>query len=229
MEAIILAGGFGTRLGSRLKGIPKPMVRIGNQPFLEMLIERLNSSGCNRVILSVGHLHEVISSYFGSSYRGMAIDYSIEHEPLGTGGAIRKALDQAEEANVLGLNGDTILDVDYRALLAEHIGFQQQITLSIVEQENISRYGGVLTQGDCVVAFTEKGGSGRGWINGGVFAMNARISWPVGLPDRFSLETDFLMANLSSLKPRAFRCSGYFLDIGIPEDLDRAQHELAHK
>ena len=110
MEAIVLAGGFGTRLASRLNGLPKPMASVAGRPFLEILLTQLRWSGCTRVLLSVGHQHSVIQDHFATAFGGMTIDYVIESVPLGTGGAIRLALAQAREDSVLVLNGDTFLD-----------------------------------------------------------------------------------------------------------------------
>ena len=92
MEAIVLAGGFGTRLATRLQGVPKPMAPVAGRPFLEILLTQLQRAGCNRVVLSVGHLHRVIQDHFGASFLGMHVEYAIESFPLGTGGAIRLAL-----------------------------------------------------------------------------------------------------------------------------------------
>jgi D-glycero-alpha-D-manno-heptose 1-phosphate guanylyltransferase len=226
VEAVILAGGRGTRLGTRLQGIPKPMVLIGSQPFLEILLDRLLAGGARRIILSVGHLHSVIKAHFGSDYRGMNIDYVTEDEPLGTGGAIRQAIAHAVEPDILVLNGDTFLDMRYRDLLQAHTGGGAELTIAVVEQQDMARFGGLVIEANRIVSFTEKGQSGRGWINGGVYAVKSNLAWPSHLPERFSFETDFLMPELARLRPAAFECSGYFLDIGVPEDLDRAQYEL---
>lgn len=227
MEAIILAGGKGTRLTTRLEGVPKPMAPIGNKPFLEILLDRLVAGGCSRAILSVGYLHNVIQQHFGLSYKQMSLEYAIENEPLGTGGAIRKAITAAIEPNILVLNGDTLLDIDYLQFLQFHTGHDSELTIAAVEQENISRYGRLAIEGDRIVSFEEKTQNGGGWINGGVYALKASLIWPSDLPRRFSFESDFLMKDVARLRPLAFKCSGYFLDIGLPEDLDRAQYELA--
>lgn len=226
MEAIILAGGLGTRLGSRLANCPKAMAPIAGRPFLEILLDRLIDAGATRVILSVGHLREVILRAFAASYRGIALDYAIEETPLGTGGAIRKALQQAERSPVLVLNGDTYLDVDFAALHAAHIAAAQPMTMAVAKVENTARYGGVKVESGHIAGFIEKGLTGPGWINGGTYVLNRDFPWPQNLPPRFSFETDVLTPFVSSLCPAAFLCDGYFLDIGIPEDLDRAQAEL---
>lgn len=226
MEAIILAGGLGTRLNSRIPGLPKPMAPIAGRPFLEILLDALVGAGCSRVILSVGHLREVIINHFGESYRGVPVRYVVEETPLGTGGAIRNALQEASEAAVLVLNGDTYLDVDYAQMYAAHAALGGSMTIAVALVNEMARYGGVAIDGDCATGFIEKGRTGSGWINAGVYALESDFPWPDNLPARFSFETDVLAACVTQLRPAVFRCRGQFLDIGTPEDLDRAQTEL---
>ena len=226
MEAIVLAGGLGTRLANRLGGLPKPMAPIAGRPFLEILLGGLQLAGCSRVLLSVGFRREAIQNHFGSSFRGMSVDYVIEETPLGTGGAIRKALVFARENTVLVLNGDTFLDIDYAALLNFHAAEQPPLTMAVTHQANIARYGGVLVEGGRIVGFEEKGSAGPGWINAGVSVIEKSLAWPAFLQEKFSFETDFLMPEAARLKGAAFPVDGLFLDIGVPEDLDRAQAEL---
>ncbi len=120
MEAIVLAGGLGTRLAARLNGIPKPMAPIAGRPFLEILLGQIERAGCTRALLSVGHLREKIQERFGAAFGTLRIDYVVEESPLGTGGAIRKALQAAEQKDVLVLNGDTFLDADYPGMVSFH-------------------------------------------------------------------------------------------------------------
>lgn len=227
MEAIVLAGGFGTRLASRLDGVPKPMAPVAGRPFLEILLTQLRRAGCSRVLLSVGHLHQVIQDHFGSAFHGMQIDYVIESIPLGTGGAIRLALAQATENSVLVLNGDTFLNADYADLLRFHAAEAATAAIALVHQPDIARYGGVVIEGNRVAGFDEKGRSGPGWINGGAYVLSKDLAWPPALAQKFSIERDFFVSEVARLRPAAYKVDGYFLDIGIPEDLDRAQTELA--
>ena len=226
MEAIILAGGLGTRLASKLDGIPKAMAPIGGRPFLEILLGKLLRDGCSHVLLSVGHLHATIQSHFGASFRGMQLDYVIEDVPLGTGGAIRKALLEAREEFVLVLNGDTFLEVDYADLLRVHAVKRPSLTMAITHQQNVARYGGVVVKEECIVGYEEKGRSGAGWINAGVYVLPKEMQWPSALAEKFSFEVDFLVPQTARLAPAAFEVDGFFLDIGVPEDLERAQREL---
>ncbi len=226
MEAIVLAGGLGTRLKNKIDGLPKPMAPVAGRPFLEILLNQLAHSGCTRVILSVGHLHDVIENHFGAAWRGISLDYSIESAPLGTGGAIRASLAHATEENVLILNGDTYLQADYAGMMGFHAGQCAQMTIAVTHQPDVARYGGVILHQDRIAGFEEKGRTGPGWINAGTYVLARHIAWPASLPEKFSFETDFLAPEIARLRPAAFRVDGFFLDIGIPEDLDRAQTEL---
>jgi D-glycero-alpha-D-manno-heptose 1-phosphate guanylyltransferase len=231
MEAIVLAGGLGTRLSSRLGGLPKPMAPVAGRPFLEILLNQLRRSGCTRVLLSVGRGHTVIQDHFGAAFHGMALDYVIESAPLGTGGAIRLALTQAREESVLVLNGDTFLDADYAAMLRFHAAEAQArggaaATLAVVHRDDVSRYGGVTIADRHIVRFEEKGRSGSGWISAGTYVLARELAWPPALPEKSSIEQDFFMPEVERLRPAAYEVDGFFLDIGIPEDLDRAQTEL---
>jgi D-glycero-alpha-D-manno-heptose 1-phosphate guanylyltransferase len=227
MEAIVLAGGLGTRLASRLHGLPKPMAPVAGRPFLEILLNQLRRSGCTRVLLSVGQQHTIIQDYFGASFHGIEIDYVVESVPLGTGGAIRLALAQAREESVLVLNGDTFLDADYAAMLRFHASEGAAVTLAVVHRDDVSRYGSVTIEGRRIVGFEEKGRSGGGYISAGSYAVARNLAWPPALPEKFSIERGFFVPEVARLRPAAFKVDGYFLDIGIPEDYDRAQTELA--
>jgi D-glycero-alpha-D-manno-heptose 1-phosphate guanylyltransferase len=227
MEAIVLAGGFGTRLAARLNGIPKPMAPVAGRPFLEILLSQLRGAGYMRALLSVGHLHTVIQDHFGSTFHGMRLDYVIENVPLGTGGAIRAALSQVTEKDVFVLNGDTFLQIDYAAMLRFHRAAGADLTMAITRQPDIARYGGVIVNRRRIVGYQEKGSSGPGWINAGAYVIKKELQWPKHLPDKFSFEMDFLVSEIGRFAPAAFEVKGLFLDIGVPEDLDRAQSELA--
>ena len=227
MEAIVLAGGLGTRLASRLHGLPKPMAPIAGRPFLEILLTQLRRSGCARILLSVSHQHAMIQDHFGAAFDGMAIDYVVESVPLGTGGAIRLALAEAREESVLVLNGDSFLDADYAAMLRFHASEGTAVTLAVVPRDDVSRYGSVAVEGQRIVGFEEKGSSGPGYISAGTYVLARNLAWPPGLPEKFSVEQDFFVPEVARLRPAAYKVDGFFLDIGIPEDYDRAQTELA--
>ncbi len=226
MEAIVLAGGLGTRLAGKLNGVPKPMAPVAGRPFLEILLNQLQRAGCTRALLSVGHLHHVIKNHFGDEFRGMRISYSIESAPLGTGGAIRSALQAITEKSALVLNGDTFLDADYAAMLRFHETRAAALTMAVTHCTDIARYGGVILTDGRITGFQEKGRSGPGWINAGAYVIDKDLRWPAHLQEKFSFETDFLAPEIAQLTPASYEVGGFFLDIGIPEDLDRAQTEL---
>jgi len=226
MEAIILAGGLGTRLRSRLAHLPKAMAPVAGRPFLEILLDQLIAAGFGRVVLSVGYLRDIIIDRFGDNYRGISICYSIEEEPLGTGGAIRFALRQTTESAVFVLNGDTYLSTDYGSVLSSHTISGGVMTMVVTHVDDVARYGGIVIEDGHITGFIEKGRTGPGWINGGTYVLSRDFPWRSDLPERFSFESDVIAPFLGVLRPAAFQCTGYFLDIGVPEDLERAQVEL---
>ncbi len=226
-EAIVLAGGLGTRLQHLLKDIPKPMADISGQPFLAILLHHLEKQGINSVILSAGHKHKAIKNYFGTKWRGIEIKYAIEQEPLGTGGAMKLALDFTDENNVLVVNGDTFFDVKVSAFCNFHMQKKAMLSLALKPLKNFDRYGTVTVDATGrITGFKEKQLMESGFINGGVYLLNKNIFDGLNLPDKFSFEKDFL-EKFFQQKPFYGKISeGYFLDIGIPEDYARAQHEL---
>lgn len=225
-QAVVLVGGLGTRLGELTRTIPKPMLPVGGRPFLEYLVQLLLREGFNRILFCTSHLAEVVEDHFGDGTRfGIVARYSREPEPLGTGGALRFAQEYLD-SQFLVLNGDTIFDIPMRCLpelLAQHPKAQAAMALRHVD--DVARYGSVRLEGDFVAAFAEKGRRGAGWINGGIYGLKREV-------------LDLLPAGQSSLERNLFPClatagllnaqgyDGYFLDIGLPETLARAQTEL---
>jgi D-glycero-alpha-D-manno-heptose 1-phosphate guanylyltransferase len=226
MEAIILAGGLGTRLKSRISGIPKPMAPVAGRPFLEYLLNGLAEAGFTRVLLSVGYLGRVVKDHFGNRWRDVRLDYVEEETPLGTGGAIRRSMNCVSGSRAFVLNGDTWLLVDYRAMDAQHQAADACFSIALSRVADTARYGGVDLSGSRIVGFIEKGRTGPGWINAGVYLLSSDFPWPNGLPERFSFEADVLYPLLPSLRHSVVLNEGYFLDIGVPEDFDRAQTSL---
>lgn len=225
-EAIVLAGGLGTRLQGVISDIPKPMAPINNKPFLEYLFHYLKQFPVQKVILAVGYKYESIEACFGSSYHGIAIEYAIEKEPLGTGGAIANAVKKASGNHVFLLNGDTFFNVDLAALQEQHLKNDSSITLSLKAMTHFDRYGTVELNGTRITAFNEKKPVASGFINGGVYALKKSLLNPSRLPEKFSFEKEILEQGLSNYTMEGFISRGYFIDIGIPEDYARAQTEL---
>lgn len=226
MEAIVLAGGLGTRLRDTVPDLPKAMAPIGGRPFLAYLLDYLASQGVARVVISVGYRHEQIIGCFGAAHGAMKLEYCVEDSPLGTGGAIRKSLGQVEGDSVFILNGDTLAAVDYAAMHAEQRARGAGLSMALKTVPDASRYGRVEVADGCVMRFQEKGYAGPGLINLGVYLMGTGLMGTYDLPEKFSFEQDFLHPHLDSLRPVAHVSDDYFIDIGVPEDYRRAEREL---
>jgi D-glycero-alpha-D-manno-heptose 1-phosphate guanylyltransferase len=224
MEAIILAGGFGTRLQSVVPDLPKPMAAIQGRPFLAILLDALITAGFTSAILAVGYRYEAIRDYFGETYNSLSLAYSIETEPLGTGGAIALALKQIAGSQCFVVNGDTFLELDYQAMLANHLEERSILTVAVHEVPDANRYGALDIEENRILGFFEKGSSGPGIINGGVYVLSTDLFSRYDFPTAFSFETDLLMVHVHELKPLAFPTAGFFIDIGVPEDYHRAQN-----
>jgi D-glycero-alpha-D-manno-heptose 1-phosphate guanylyltransferase len=222
MEAIVLAGGLGTRLRSVVSDVPKPMAPVHGRPFLAFVLDRLADAGFARVVLAAGYRHEALRAHFGETYRCLDLTYSIEAEPLGTGGAIRLALDRGGAHDVFVLNGDTYLDVDFGSMLAAHARAETMLTMAVCRVPDAARYGALELEGDIVRRFAEKRSAGPGWINGGTYVMSRALRGRFPNAAAFSFERDFLAPEVERIRPAAFRASGRFIDIGTPADYERA-------
>jgi D-glycero-alpha-D-manno-heptose 1-phosphate guanylyltransferase len=224
--AIILAGGLGTRLRSLVADVPKPMALVGGRPFLAHLLDFLERQRIQQVILSIGYKHEAFVQYFGSHYRSIGLTYLIEHTPLGTGGALRQALELVEQGPILALNGDTFLDLEYGPMLAAHLTGKARITIALRHVPDSGRYGGVVIEQGRIATFLEKRSAAPGWINAGVYILEQDIFAPFHLPKVFSFERDFLQTYCTRLRPLAYPTEASFIDIGNPEDYLRVKPGL---
>lgn len=227
-QALILVGGQGTRLGAMIAALPKPMLEINSRPFLRLLIEEVARHGVQDIILLCGYLAERIAEAFdGTTIRGAHIRCVTEPAPMGTGGALRQAADRLEERFLL-LNGDSFFDfnlLDLHTLAAETAALG---TVALRSLSDTGRYGRVTLAGQRITAFAEKQDCGPGLINGGVYLLHRDVlDYIQTLP--CSLEKDILprLAAENRLFGRPY--PGYFIDIGIPEDLQRAKAELPHR
>ncbi len=227
MQAIVLAGGLGTRLRTVVPDLPKPMAPIRGKPFLSILLDDLVTAGFSNVILAVGYRHEAIRDYFGDRYKSLRLDYSVESEPLGTGGAIWLALAQTTAPHVFVVNGDTYLELDYQSMLAFHHEANATLTVAVCSVPDAGRYGALDIERNRIRGFSEKGRSGPGIINGGVYLLSRDLFNGYALPTVFSFETDLLAPHVGTLRPLAFQTAGTFIDIGVPKDYARAQDVLS--
>ncbi|TCP10548.1 D-glycero-alpha-D-manno-heptose 1-phosphate guanylyltransferase [Crenobacter luteus] len=226
MEAIVLAGGRGTRLRTVVSDLPKPMAPVAGRPFLELLLRSLAAKEFSRVILSTGYMAEKISGYFGCCFAGIELDYSVESEPLGTGGAVSQAARLVREDHFFVFNGDTFLDLDARAVDAMWQRAREPVIVAR-EVEDTERYGRLEADQGHVVRFAEKDLAGPGLINAGCYVFHADQFAGVEPGARFSLETDFLAPLVERAAVALHVASGLFIDIGVPSDYARAQHLLA--
>lgn len=225
-EAMILAGGLGTRLRPMVQEVPKPMADVAGRPFLEYLLYYLHRQGCRSCVLAVGYKHEAVSGFFGNSYMGMKLLYAVEKMPLGTGGGIVNALHHISQNNFFLLNGDSFFNVDLRKLSGFHFYNNAAITLSLKEMRHISRYGTVAMQDARVVCFNEKMTLERGCINGGVYVLSKDVFAGLETAGKFSFEKDILETKAGVCPIYGFVSKGYFIDIGVPEDYVSAQNTL---
>ena len=223
-EAIILAGGKGTRLQEVVSDVPKPMAPVNGKPFLSYLIVYLTGEGVDHIILSVGYKHSAIVHYFGTKFHSAKISYSIEDQPMGTGGAIKKALKQCNDPHVLVLNGDTFFPVKTSVLTTVHLQQQAEVTLALRKEETPGRYGTVRVDSHQQIrAFNEKQKVLSGLINGGVYLICRSAFLQRPLPDLFSLETDYFEKIVHEQCIYGCVFNDYFIDIGIPESFHQAQ------
>ncbi len=233
-EAIVLAGGFGTRLSHVVSDLPKPMAPVAGRPFLEYLLDELIRQNFQHVVLSTGYLHEKIEEHFGTQYRTLQLSYAYEAVPLGTGGGIMNALRHCSEENVAVLNGDTMFCIDFSLLETSHRQHNALLTLALRQVDDTARYGRVQTATDGrIEAFMEKATSqGAGLINGGIYLLNKKLFPACGYeetgdyPPKFSFEKELMEPHVQQQPFYALAFDGYFIDIGIPEDYYRAQKEF---
>ena len=228
MEAIILAGGFGTRLQKVVNDLPKSMALINDKPFLEYLLNFLTGQGIHKVILAVGYKQEMIREHFKDHYKQLLISYAVEDEPLGTGGGIMNALGQVEGESVFAMNGDSMFRIDLVAMQDRHQKSAADMTIALRYLEETSRFGTVrIDAGKRVTAFVEKqDDSEPGYINGGIYLINKPYLLSSSFGKKFSIEKDCFEQCYKESRIFGYPAKGYFLDIGIPEDYMTAQDEF---
>lgn len=227
MEAIVLAGGFGTRLRQVVPDMPKPMAPIAGRPFLEILLGSLAQKGFSRAVLSLGFMAEKVIDHFGSlPLAGMEISYVVEETPLGTGGATRLATKACTEDHVFVFNGDTYLDLEVDLIEAQWQANRCPIVVG-KRVPDTNRYGQLIVNGDRITNFSEKRYAGAGLINAGCYVLKTHALANVPLNQAFSIEHDYLVPEVERAKVQTFITKGVFIDIGVPEDYARAQTLLA--
>ncbi len=227
-EAIILAGGFGTRLREVLENTTKPMAPINGKPFLEYQLNYLKNFGINRVVMAVGYLSEQIVEHFQDSFNGIEIVYTHEDSPLGTGGGIQYAFSKINGNEAIVVNGDTLFDIDLVNFYSFHKSKRSYFSLALRQLDDVGRFGSVIIDKENrITEFAEKGQfQGEGLINGGVYIIDSNFFKKLDLPEKFSLENDVFEKYYKDGLFFGEIFTDYFLDIGVPSDYEKAQNDF---
>jgi len=226
-EAIILAGGLGTRLRDAVPDLPKCMAPVAGRPFLSYVIDYLRMQGIERFVFSLGYKSDIIEEFLQKEYPTLDYTSVVEQEPLGTGGAIHLAIQKAFSKNVVVANGDTLFKISLHDLFKTHHDNDAECTLALKPMQNFDRYGKVdISDNATIISFREKQFYIDGLINGGIYVLNREKFLLRSLPQKFSFEKEYLETFCREGKFYASIQNGYFIDIGIPQDYQRAQLEL---
>lgn len=227
MEAIVLAGGLGTRLRSVLPDLPKCMAPINGTPFLSYLIDHLTTQGVTKFIFALGYKSDEFIHFLNTKLPNTNFSIIIEDEPLGTGGAIKLAMSKANTKDIIALNGDSLYKANLNELMQFHNAHHASCTLALKPMQQFERYGSVVINNNATIAsFKEKQFMEVGFINGGVYAINVASFLAKALPSKFSMEKDYLEKYAHEGNFYGNEQEAYFIDIGIPEDFAKAQIEL---
>jgi D-glycero-alpha-D-manno-heptose 1-phosphate guanylyltransferase len=227
-EAIILAGGLGTRLRDEVPDLPKCLAPVNEKPFLHYLILFLKKAGIERFIFSLGYKADAAITFIAANLSPAEYSLVIEPEPLGTGGAIRLAMESVKGEHVWVLNGDSISMVNLAEQYRLHTSQAAICTLALIPQQQFDRYGTVtIDQNNRITGFAEKQWQENGLINAGIYLLHKNTflqSTPAG---NFSMETEFLQRFYPTLPMYGYVEAAYFIDIGVPADYRRAQQEFS--
>ena len=224
LEAIILVGGLGTRLKSVVPDRPKPLADIGGAPFLYYLMTSLGRAGVRSVVLAAGYKFDLFNDFRDIELGVENVEISVEESPLGTGGAIKKAFNLVQGSHALVLNGDSFFDVNYNEFCRFHKSLGNEISIACLKIADVSRYGSIIYNRNVITGFSEKGKKGSGYINGGIYLVN-RSALGCMEEGQFSFES-FLSIHAPDGNFGIYKHDGYFIDIGIPEDYQRANKEI---
>lgn len=227
MKAVILAGGRGTRLQSVVSDVPKPLAPINGKPFLYYLLDSLENNKFTHVTISVGYMADAIIKTCKEYNGNIQIDFAKEEVPLGTGGGIKLSLENYKQDEYIFIfNGDTFLNIDYEKMYEFAEVNNADIVISGKNMKNCERYGFLSIENNKIIGFNSKGISQEGTINGGIYLIKPKILQNFKLEEVFSFEKDFLEVYCTTNELLVFQTDGYFIDIGIPEDYEKACREL---
>ena len=220
--AIVLAGGLGTRLRAEVPNVPKPMAPINMRPFLEYLMDYWIDQGVDRFVLSIGYKSQIIIDHFGSSYKGISLDYVVEEIPLGTGGGLLLALEKVTADKVLLLNGDTFFPVPLDRLEQFYAEASADCVFSLFEAQEAGRFMGVdIGNGGEILSLSSNDQKIGRLANGGVYLLRPKTIKALSLPKgiKISLEEDiFAKMMTQSMHLFGIGFKSIFIDIGVPAD-----------
>ncbi len=225
-SAIILAGGLGTRLRSVLTELPKCLAPVAGKPFLDYVIEHAKSFDIENFVFALGYKSDSIINHLAENHKDINYKYTIEKEPLGTGGGILLAAQEVDETQFFVFNGDTLFMANLDTLEDFHIENESAITMALKPLENFDRYGSVLIENHRIIAFQEKKHTKQGLINGGIYLMNISVLDHFTHDTAFSFEKEVLEPLSKQKRITALPFDNYFIDIGIPEDFNKANQDL---
>ena len=226
MKAVVLCGGLGTRLGELTRNTPKPMLHVAGRPFIAHVLDHLCAVDVDEIVLAAGFAWESLNSFIGNHWAGRPVRYSVEDHPLGTGGALLKAMRSAQLDQALVVNGDTLFRLDVKAFLSQSPN-DVVTTVALRKVDDCLRFGRVtLDAHGHINSFGEKGHAGPGLINAGIYLQRRSPLEAFG-ETPFSFETDYLATRFATEPIAGLVFDDYFIDIGVPADFERAQRELA--
>jgi D-glycero-alpha-D-manno-heptose 1-phosphate guanylyltransferase len=226
-EAIVLAGGKGTRLQEFVSELPKVMAPVAGKPFISYVIDYMLMQGIQHFIFALGYKSNVVISYLEEQYPTLSYKAVIEDELSGTGGAIKNALAETTAENIFIINGDTLFKAEYRSIDDFHLNSKASCSVALKFMNNVERYGTVEINGEGkIISFIEKQLNKTGLINGGVYILNKNEFLQKPFPNVFSFEHDYLEKYSNSDAFYGIEQEGYFIDIGIPEDYNKANKDL---
>ena len=220
LAPLILAGGIGSRLKSKTKQIPKPLLKVNDKYFIKYIFDKLLSVGFHEVFVSISYLKDTFINYIGDNYKGLSINYLIEEEPLGTGGSVKYAFKRLNVKNLMILNGDSYSDFNLK-LLIDNFKSNNRNTILLCKIQNSGRFGNVIFDNNFKIKkFVEKKHLSKGYVNVGTYILDNSILKIK--KNKFSLEKDYFE------KCQVFDFYGYlfegdFIDIGTSESFRLAQ------
>ncbi len=222
----MLCGGLGTRLGDLTRELPKPLIPVAGRPFLAYVLDQLLAVPLDEIVLAVSFQWQKVQAEIGDRWQNVKVSYSVEQEPLGTGGAIKRAMQQAGAEEALVANGDTLLRLNPDDLLRFARSRDADIAIALKVTDDSARFGKVTVDSSGrIVAFEEKGTGARGLINSGMYYVMGKVFAQIQTP-AFSFEKDVLVQRHGDLGIYGMATDAYFIDMGVPEDLARALVEL---